>query len=66
MDRLTKMYCTIRVNGEDCPVTNLLDIDGNELGDDDVFGDAYSFVAQLPDGKWLAALVEDANLRPLN
>ena len=60
------MFCTIIVNGQHCPVTNLFDDEGNELGPDDTLEMVGRVVAQLPDGRWLATEADYSDLRPLN
>lgn len=62
---MDKMLCTIRINGSDCPVTNLFDIDGNELRASDTLDMATSVVALLPNNEWLAIDVDLYDLRPL-
>lgn len=59
------MYCTINVDGAICPVTNLFDIDGNELGEEDTLEHVATVVALLPDGRWLATEADYTELRPL-
>ncbi len=61
-----KMYCTIEVNGVECPVTNFFDIDGNELAEDAKLGEADKAVVLLPDGQWLVTEINIDELRPLN
>lgn len=44
---------TLLLDGEAIPVTNLFDIDGDDVA---TWEEAYTFVAgPLPDGKWMAA-----------
>ena len=62
---MNKVLCVLRVNGIDCPVYNLLDIDGDELSDAATVDMAFMAVAQLPDGKWLATEVDHYDLRAL-
>lgn len=61
-----KMYCTIEVNGVECPVTNLFDIDGNELAETATLGEATRAVVLLPDGQWMVTEIDIDELRPLN
>jgi hypothetical protein len=51
--------------GYDVPVTNMFDVNGDEVLDPK---NAHSVVAQLPDGRWLAAKVAPHEIveRPLS
>lgn len=61
----TKMYCTINVDGVACPVTNMFDIDGNELTEDATLEHVASIVALLPNGHWYVTETDYTELRPL-
>lgn len=45
------------------PVANLFDAEGNEVLD---LSQAFTFVAELPDGQWLAATVADFDIYRLH
>jgi hypothetical protein len=45
-----KVYGTVLVNGERCPVTNLFDIDGDDTDDVE---QAVRGVAKAADDKWI-------------
>jgi hypothetical protein len=66
MDNLPdKVYATIRINGIQCPVTNMFDIDNNELMDSDTLDKVYRVVALAPDGSWVVIDTDYASLWPL-
>lgn len=65
MESPAKVYATIRVNGVQCPVTNLLDIDGEELTDADAVNKVCRVVALAPDGAWIVIDTNYASLWPL-
>ncbi len=47
---MDKIYGTVIVNGDTCPVTNLIDIDGE---DTDNISEAVRGVAKYADDKWI-------------
>ena len=63
---LDKIYATIEFNGVQCPVTNMFDIDGDELSDDDTVEQVCRVVAMLPDGNWLGIDAYYTDLRALH
>jgi hypothetical protein len=65
MNDPTQVFCTILVNGVSCPVTNMMDIDGDELGGSDTLDMVCCVVAQLPDGRWLSTVADYCDLIPL-
>ena len=54
------------INGVDCPVTNLFDIDGVELGPEDTLDKVCSLVAELPNGQWAVMSADISDLRALS
>jgi hypothetical protein len=60
-----KVYCTISINGIQCPVTNMFDIDGDALLDTSTLDMVCSVVAQLPNGQWVSTTANHTELWPL-
>ncbi len=48
-------------DGRELPITNMLDYDGEETKFPD---DAFTLVARLPDGQWLATTCERHEIKP--
>lgn len=59
---MTKVYGTVNIDGEACPVTNLLNIMGEETEDAE---EAIQAVAQAPDGKWVVFDFDATGMWPL-
>lgn len=62
MTDLIKIYGTVNINGEPCPITNLIDATGEETDD---IESATTAVAQAPDGKWVVFEFTATGMWPL-
>jgi len=58
-----KVLGTIEICGEVCPVTNFLDIRGEETSD---INEMVSFVAWSNDGRWYAGEATPQQIKPLH
>lgn len=58
-----KVLGTIEINGEVCPVTNFLDIRGEETSD---VNQMVSFVALSESGLWFAGEASPKQIKPLH
>lgn len=66
VDDLDRCYAWVSVHGQPCPVTRILDIDGEDLGEEAELWQACKIVVQTPDGRWAVFAVDYSYLRALN
>lgn len=55
------VYGTVIINGISCPVTNLIDIDGDDTDDIDK---ACMAVAKYTDNEWVVFNIENTGIYP--
>lgn len=63
MTDATKVYATVRVNGEHCPVTNLFNASGEELTE--LTDEVCRVVIKASEDQWITANLSANDLWPM-
>lgn len=66
MDKLMRVLALFEVAGVMCPVTNMFDINGDEIVDYNKIDNVFSVVVFLQDNKWLAIEAASSELKILH